>query len=93
MQDRKIYVIGSGSELVSRERIKKILEANGCDKAVFIGSISDIPEKERFSSELLVISGLHKHSTPIPIRPIIKDIQYETEPKRKGHERPYKYHR
>lgn len=84
---KKIYVIGIGAGIEAIEKAKKILELKEEAEIICVESMDEIPINKRLKSDS-TIQQIHKLSAP-------KIIPYTTffeDKKRKGHERPYKYH-
>lgn len=86
---KKVFVIGAGTGLDAIEKAKKTLELKGDVEIILVETLEDIPLKERFSSDPSVIQQIHKFET----LPRIEVAPYFPDKKRKGHERPYKFHR
>ena len=87
---KKVFVIGAGTGLDAIEKAKKVLELKGEVEIICVESIEDVPFNERLKSDPSVIQQIHKFSAP----PILPEMTfYDTNKKRKGHERPYKFHR
>jgi hypothetical protein len=87
---KKVFVIGAGTGLDAIEKAKKVLELKGEVEIICVESMEDIPFNERIKSDPSVIQQIHKFSAPpiIPVMPF-----FETGKEKKGHERPYKFHR
>jgi hypothetical protein len=83
---KKVFVIGAGTGLDAIEKAKKFLELKEDVEIICVESIEDVPLPERLNSDL---SEIHKFSAP----PILSSLTYFDDKKRKGYERPYKYHR
>jgi len=86
---KTVYVIGAGVGPDAIDRAKKLLELKDDDKIVCVESMEDVPVTERMKLEHPNIQQILKIEAP----PIPEPIQYFEDKKRKGHERPYKFHR
>lgn len=86
---KKVFVIGAGTGLDAIEKAKKVLELKGEVEIICVENMEDIPFSERIKSDPSVIQQIHELKAP----PIIQAPYFETDKKRKGHERPYKFHR
>ncbi len=86
---KKVFVIGAGTGLDAIEKAKKVLELKGEVEIICVESMEDVPFSERLKSDPSVIQQIHELKAP----PIIQVPYFETDKKRKGHERPYKFHR
>ena len=86
---KKVFVIGAGTGLDAIEKAKKVLELKGEVEIICVKNMEDIPFSERIKSDPSVIQQIHELKAP----PIIQVPYFETDKKRKGHERPYKFHR
>lgn len=86
---KKVFVIGAGTSLVAIEKAKKVLELKDDVDIICVESLEDIPFNERLKSDPSVIQQIHEFSTP----PILPSMTYFNDKKRKGYERPYKFHR
>lgn len=91
MPTRKVYVIGAGIDSTEIERAKAIIGRKDIE-VICVNSKDDLPKDDALAYDILVVSQMHKYQAHPPI-PELKVVTYEPEPKRKGHERPYKYHR
>lgn len=86
----KVFVVGVGTGLDAIEKAKKVLELKGDVEIICVETIEDIPFSERVKSVGSSIMEIHKYSAP----PFLPVMTYEhIDKKKKGHERPYKYHR
>ncbi len=86
---KKVFVIVAGTGLDAIEKAKKTLELKGEVEIICVESMKDIPFNERIKSDPSVIQQIHE----INALPKIEVAPYFDDKKRKGHERPYKYHR
>ena len=86
---KKVLVIGAGNGLDVIEKAKKTLELKGEVEILCVESMKDIPFNERIKSDPSVIQQIHEFKA----LPKIEVAPYFDDKKRKGHERPYKYHR
>lgn len=89
---KKAFIIGSVSDLAI-ERIKLGLGLKEDVEIICVESIEDVPIQERLKyagSHIHDIHTLKKLEEDIKLLP---SIHYAEDKKRKGHERPYKYHR
>lgn len=87
---KKVFVIGAGTGLDAIEKAKKVLELKGDVEIICVERMEDVPFNERLKSDPSVIQQIHKFSA----QPILAEITFmDTDKKRKGYERPYKYHR
>ena len=86
---KKVFVIGAGTGLDAIEKAKKVLELKGEVEIICVENMEDIPFSERIKSDPSVIQQIHE----LKASPIIPVTYFETDKKRKGHERPYKFHR
>ena len=83
--EKKIYVIGAGH--IDIEKIRLAVNIPESTEIILVNSKEDIPFEERMKSDLSV-----REITPIKLIP--RDNLITVFPvKRKGHERPYKFHR
>lgn len=84
----KVYVIGSDETNV-RKITEEILADNKSAEIIFIKDIEDIPFEERLKSvnPPMIIENYKFINHPDLTSTVFFDK------KRKGHERPYKYHR
>jgi NADH dehydrogenase FAD-containing subunit len=87
---RTVYVIGAGVGSEAVETAKQVLQIKGDFKIVCVEDMEEIPLKDRLSSVAGNIMTINKITAP-PIIPQVRLIDFEN--KRKGHERPYKYHK
>jgi len=89
---KKVYVIGAGIGLNAIETAKKVLEIKEEVEIICVENMEDVPPSDRIKSDVSTIRQIHNYYSAPPILPSIyfDDID---EPKRKGHERPYKFHR
>lgn len=89
---KKIYVIGAGENREKALQIlkKKFIESGKTVEIVCVESEEDIPLSERFSSDPSKVQHIHEFKAPV-FNPVVEPLYYYE--KRKGHERPYKYHR
>lgn len=87
--EKRVYVIGAGVGIGAIEVAKTVLELEEGVEIICVKTIEDVPLKERFELDSSVIQQIHKLNAP-PIMPL---IYFEKEEKRRGHERPYKYHK
>lgn len=87
---KKVFVIGAGIGAGAIETAKKVLELKDDIEIVCVESMDDIPLRERIKSDPSVVQQIHKFSAP---REIPQTPYFYADEKRKGHERPYKYHR
>lgn len=87
---KKVFVIGAGIGTDAIETAKKVLDLKDDVEIICVENMEDIPLKERIKSDPSVIQQIHKFSAPreIPLMPY-----FHTDKKKKGHERPYKFHR
>jgi hypothetical protein len=90
MDIKKIYIIGAGSGKASIEKVKRDLKLKEDIKIILVESMEEIPLEDRLNSNPSIIQQIHKFSAHPILRPI---TYYNDNKKRKGHERPYKYHR
>ena len=88
---KKVFVIGAGTGLDAIEKAKKVLELKGDIEIICVESMEDVPFNERIKSDPSVIQQIHKFTNPRLAEPYVP--YFETDKKRKGHERPYKFHR
>lgn len=87
---KKVFIIGAGTGLDAIEKAKKLLELKGVIEIICVESMEDVPFNERLKSDPSVIQQIYKISSP----PILSPITFfDADKKRKGHERPYKFHR
>jgi hypothetical protein len=86
---KKVFVIGAGTGLEAIEKAKKVLELKEDVEIICVESMEDVPFKERLKSDPSIIQQIHKFKA----LPKFEIPFIETDKKRKGHERPYKYHR
>jgi hypothetical protein len=88
----KVFVIGAGTGVDAIEKAKKILALKEDIEIICVESMEDIPFNERIKSDPSLIQQIHQFSASqiIPVMPYFDDFK---DKKRKGHERPYKYHR
>ena len=86
---KKVFVIGAGTGSDAVEKAKKILKLKDEVEIICVESMEDIPFNERIKSDPSVIQQIHE------FKPFLKMevVPYFDDKKRKGHERPYKYHR
>lgn len=93
---KTIYVIGADNPSAAMEIAKKTLEsADSVDhlNVVCVNSIEYIPLNERAKAELGDIQEVHR-ITARPEMFDLPDLLYtDRGTRRKGHERPYKYHK
>ena len=86
---KKVFVIGAGTGLDAIEKAKKVLELKEDVEIICVESMEDVPFKERLKSDPSIIQQIHK----LEALPKFEIPFIETDKKRKGHERPYKFHR
>jgi len=86
---KKVFVIGAGTGLYAIEKAKKLLQLKEEVEIICVESMENIPLSERVKSDSSVIQKIHefKASPKIYVAPYFHDK------KKKGHERPYKFHR
>ena len=86
---KKVLVIGAGNGLDVIEKAKKTLELKGEVEIICVESMKGIPFNKHIKSDPSVIQQIHEFNAlhKIEVAPYFDDK------KRKGHERPYKYHR
>lgn len=94
MKGAVIAVIGAGSDM---REIRALVEAAKLKGEVLVVTGDQVDEQDLIEKlkkiDLERVKDIKKPE-PFIIEPLIKCIEYEpTEKKRKGHERPYKYHR
>ena len=84
----KVYIIGSNETNV-KKITEEILERNKSAEIIFVENIKDIPFEERLKSvnPPMIIENYKFINHPDLRSTVFFDK------KRKGHERPYKYHR
>jgi hypothetical protein len=87
---KKIFVIGAGTDPDAIERAKKILELKDDVEVVCVKTIEDVPPDERFKQCTPAVQEIYKISAPPVLPPM---TFFDKGKKKKGHERPYKYHR
>ena len=86
----KIYVIGADhSGKASLEMLERIKAENPNLDIVSVSSIEDIPINDRIK---LHSTGIYEFKCPPIVTPTLTCAE-KFNKKRKGHERPYKYHR
>jgi hypothetical protein len=89
---KKVYVIGAGTGLNASKEAIIVLNLNENDEIICVNSIEDVPLEERIKSDPAVIQYIHKF-TARPELPELNLIDIRKDKKKKGHERPYKFHR
>jgi hypothetical protein len=83
----KVFVIGAGSTEIAR----KVLEIEQQDiEIVLVNSIEDIPLEERAIGNNPNIQEIIKFSAPPPLPQLTSFIDNKG---KKGHQRPYKFHK
>lgn len=91
---KKVFVTGvDNNDNFILEKIRKSLKLDAKTEIVCVNSLEDIPIEDRINlnSEISSIHEVNKLLAPPPI-PDITFIDPSKE-KRKGYERPYKYHK
>lgn len=88
---RKVYVIGVGTGSDAMTTARRLLADTPDVELICVNSMEDVPLEERMKSVNDSIMQIHT----IKPQHIFEDLKLiETyHKKRKGHERPYKYHR
>jgi cysteine synthase len=86
---KKVFVIGAGTGLDAIGKAKKVLELKGDVEIICVESVNDVLFKERLKSDPSIIQQIHE----LKALPNFEMPFIETNKKRKGHERPYKFHR
>lgn len=87
---KKIYVVGIGAgEFASTEMAMRLAKEHPHCEIVCISSIEEMPMEDRIKSHSIGIHTFKCH----PINTVALIDTQKVDRKRKGHERPYKYHR
>jgi hypothetical protein len=86
---KKVFVIGAGTGLDAIEKAKKDLDLDDTVDIICVNNMDDVPLKERLKSDSSVIQQIYE----ISARPNLEIPLILNNKRRKGHERPYKYHR
>ena len=73
---------------IALAEVKKLFEIKDDEEIIIVEGVEDIPLEDRFRSDAEVIRQFYNLGEPELLPPI-----FYPEEKRKGHERPYKYHR
>lgn len=85
-----IYVIGAGTGLDAIEKARRALALSEETEIICIENMEDVPFKERLKSDPSLIQQIYTIKNLRMAEPYIP--YFEKQEKRKGHERPYKYH-
>jgi hypothetical protein len=87
---KKVFVLGVKAGLNTIEKVEEALKISKDVEIIHVESIEDVPLKERLSSDPSVVQKIYTIDDSAIYQ---HNFYIDENKKKKGYEKPYKYHR